>query len=77
LLEGRGIRVSTDGRGRAFDNIMIERLLRTVKWEHVFLRENRTIGDLRAGFDEYFDYYNRRRWHSALENQPPAAVYER
>lgn len=76
LLEGRGIRVSMDGRGRAFDNIMIERLWRTVKWEHVFLREHRTIGDLRSGFGEYFDYYNHRRWHSALENQPPAAVYE-
>jgi len=76
-LKGRGIRVSMDGRGRAFDNIMIERLWRTVKWEHVFLREHGTIGDLRAGFGEYFDYYNHRRWHSALENQPPAAVYER
>ena len=53
------------------------RLWRTVKWEHVFLREHRTIGDLRSGFGEYFDYYNHRRWHSALENQPPAAVYER
>jgi putative transposase len=77
LLEGRGIRVSMDGRGRAFDNIMIERLWRTVKWERVFVREHRSIGDLRSGFVEYFDYYNNRRWHSALENQPPAAVYKR
>lgn len=69
--------MSMDGRGRAFDNIMIERLWRTVKWEHVFLREHRTLGDLRSGFGEYFNYYNHRRWHSALENQPPAAVYER
>ena len=44
VLEGRGIRVSLDGRGRAFDNIFIERLWRTVKWEHVFLREHRTLG---------------------------------
>ncbi len=72
-----GVHISMDGRGRAFDNIMIERLWRTVKWEHVFLREHRTIADLRAGFEEYFDYYNYRRWHSALENQPPAAVYQR
>jgi putative transposase len=77
LLERRGIRVSMDGRGRAFDNIMIERLWRTVKWEHVFLLEHCSIGELRAGFEEYFDYYNHRRWHSALENRPPAAVYER
>jgi putative transposase len=77
VLEKRGIRVSMDGRGRAFDNIMIERLWRTVKWEHVFLREHRSIGDLRTGLREYFDYYNNHRWHSALENQPPAAVYKR
>ena len=74
LLEGRAIRVSMDGRGRAFDNIMIERLWRTVKWEHVFLREHRSIADLRCGLQEFFEYYNHRRWHSALENQPPAAV---
>jgi putative transposase len=76
LLEGRGIRVSMDGRGRAFDNIMIERLWRTVKWEYVFLREHRSIGEMRSGLHEFFDYYNHRRWHSALENQPPAAVYK-
>lgn len=77
VLEKRSIRVSLDGRGRAFDNIFIERLWRTVKWEHVFLREHRTLGELRAGLEAFFDYYNRRRWHSAFANQPPAAVYER
>ncbi|MBM3835903.1 MAG: transposase [Verrucomicrobia bacterium] len=77
VLEGRGIRVSLDGRGRAFDNIFIERLWRTVKWEHVFLYEHRVLQELRGGLGNYFWYYNRERWHSALENQPPAAVYER
>jgi putative transposase len=77
VLEGRGIRVSLDGRGRAFDNIFIERLWRTVKWEHVFLWEYRTIGQLRSGLARFFEHYNHSRWHSALENQPPAAVYER
>ena len=77
LLEERGIRVSLDGRGRAFDNIFIERLWRTVKWEHVFLHEHRTLGELRTGLREFFNYYNRRRWHSALADQPPAVVYER
>lgn len=76
LLESRGIRVSLDGRGRAFDNIFIERLWRTVKWEHVFLREHRNIEELRAGLAAFFDYYNFKRWHSSLENQPPAAVYK-
>jgi putative transposase len=77
LLQMRGIRVSMDGRGRAFDNIMIERLWRTVKWEHVFLHEHRSLGELRSGLHEFFEDYNHRRWHSALENQPPAAVYKR
>jgi putative transposase len=77
LLESQGIRVSLDGRGRAFDNIFIERLWRTVKWEYVFLREQETMGALRKGLGGYFEYYNHERWHSALENQPPAAVYKR
>ena len=76
MLESRGIRVSLDGRGRAFDNIFIERLWRTVKWEHVFLREHRNLEELRAGLAAFFDYYNFKRWHSSLENQPPAAVYK-
>lgn len=75
VLEGHGIRVSLDGRGRAFDNIFIERLWRTVKWEHVFLWEHQTMGQLRAGLTDFFEHYNRWRWHSALANQPPAAVY--
>lgn len=77
LLERRGIRVSLDGRGRAFDNIFIERLWRTVKWEYVFLWEHRTLAELRAGLAKFFEHYNHHRWHFALENQPPAAVYER
>ena len=76
VLEGRSIRVSLDGRGRAFDNIFIERLWRTVKWEHVFLREHRTLGELHNGLAGFFEYYNHRRWHSALDHQPPAAVYQ-
>jgi len=77
VLNRCGIRVSLDGQGRAFDNIFIERLWRTVKWEHVYLHEYATLSQLRAGLDGYFDHYNHRRWHSSLENQPPAAVYKR
>jgi putative transposase len=77
LLEKHGVRISLDGRGRAFDNIFIERLWRTVKWEHIFLHEYASLGDLRAGLGQFFDYYNRRRWHQGLANQTPAAVYER
>ena len=77
LLERKAVRISMDGRGRVFDNIFIERLWRTVKWEHVYLREYETLGELRAGLSGFFDYYNHKRWHSALAHQPPAAVYER
>lgn len=77
VLERHGVRVSLDGRGRAFDNIFIERLWRTVKWEHVYLREHRSIGELRAGLSGYFGHYNDHRYHSALDHQPPAAVYKR
>jgi putative transposase len=77
LLEREGIRVSLDGRGRAFDNIFIERLWRTVKWEHVFLCEHRSLAELRAGLAGFFEHYNFKRWHSSLDNQPPAAAYER
>lgn len=77
VLERRSIRISLDGRGRAFDNIFIERLWRTVKWEHVFLHDYGSLSQLRCGLGEFFDYYNHKRWHSALENQPPSAVYKR
>ena len=76
VLERHGVRVSLDGRGRAFDNIFIERLWRTVKWEHVYLREHRSMRELRSGFSGYFGHYKHHRYHSALENQPPAAVYK-
>lgn len=76
VLERAGIRISLDGRGRAFDNIFIERLWRTVKWEHVYLHEYQNVGELRRGLAEYFNYYNNERWHSGLENQRPAAVYK-
>lgn len=76
LLERHAVRISMDGRGRVFDNIFIERLWRTVKWEHVYLREYETLGELRSGLSGFFEYYNHQRWHSALANQPPAAVYE-
>lgn len=76
LLERHGVRISLDGRGRAFDNIFIERLWRTVKWEHVYLREYEGLGDLRPGLGEFFDYYNHQRWHQGLANRTPATVYE-
>lgn len=74
-LERAGARISLDGRGRAFDNIFIERLWRTVKHEHVYLREFWSVEQLRQSLREFFQEYNFRRWHQGLANRRPAEVY--
>jgi putative transposase len=74
LLEA-GIGISMDGRGRAFDNIMVERLWRTVKYEEVFLKDYAHLFAARESLGEYFEFYNNERRHSALEGRTPSAVY--
>jgi len=67
--------ISMDGRGRAFDNIFVERLWRSVKYEDVYLKGYATVGELMIGLTEYFDFYNDRRPHQSLENKTPDVVY--
>jgi putative transposase len=74
LLEA-GVQISMDGRGRAFDNIFIERLWRTVKVEEVYLRDYQTVAEARYGLGRYFEFYNNRRFHQALGYRTPAEVY--
>ena len=74
-LEGHGIRVSMDGRGRCFDNIFIERLWRSVKYEDIYLKDYRSVAELRAGLKRYFTLYNGARLHQGLDYQTPDAVY--
>ncbi len=74
LLE-RGIKVSMDGRGRAMDNIFIERLWRTVKYEYVYLQELQTVQEAWDGFVMFFDRYNHRRLHQSLGYRTPAEMY--
>lgn len=74
-LLSHNIRVSMDGRGRAFDNIFIERLWRSVKYEMVYLKDFRLVPELRTELTKYFDYYNHRRPHQSLEYRKPAEVY--
>jgi len=74
-LKRAGIRISMDGRGRAFDNIMIERLWRTVKYEEVYLKDYAHLFAARESLGEYLTFYNEERRHSSLNGQPPAAVY--
>ncbi len=74
-LEASGIRISMAGRGRAFDNIFVERLWRSVKYEDVYLKEYDTVPTLAAGLDSYFQFYNYRRPHQSLQYRSPAQVH--
>ena len=75
VLTKAGIAISMDGVGRAFDNIMVERLWRTVKYEDVYLRDYETPAEARLGLDRYFAYYNHLRRHLSLGRRTPASVY--
>jgi putative transposase len=75
VLKGRQIRVSMDGRGRCLDNIFIERLWRSLKYEEVYLRDYRLIPEARTGIGRWFQFYNNERPHQSLGYRTPAAVY--
>jgi putative transposase len=75
LLRRAGVRISMDGKGRYLDNIFIERLWRTLKYECVYLHAWETGSEARAGLRNWIDFYNRKRPHSAHGGQPPAVVY--
>lgn len=74
-LEEINIRISMDGRGRFYDNIFVERLWRSVKYEEVYLHDYRTVLEARDGLGSYFDLYNKERPHDSLNNQTPCEVY--
>lgn len=74
-LETAGIQISMDGRGRVFDNIFVERLWRSVKYEDIYLKEYATVLALDGGLTDYFDLYNHERPHQSLEYQVPADVH--
>jgi len=74
-LENHGIDISMDGRGRAIDNIFVERLWRTVKYEEVFLKDYLDVLDAIGNLKTYFCFYNHERPHQSLGYQTPAAVY--
>ncbi len=74
-LERAGVRISMDGKGRFLDNIMVERLWRSVKYENIYLHEYETVSDARAGLSRYFPFYNDRRFHESLGYKTPAQIY--
>ncbi len=75
LLKEHGIRISMDGKGAWRDNVFIERLWRSVKYEEVYLHAYDTVSDSRTGIGRYFDLYNQRRPHSSLGRKTPDSVY--
>jgi len=75
VLRREGIAISMDGRGRALDNIFVERLWRTVKYEDIYLKGYASLSELRLGLTEYFAFYNGERPHQSLGNRTPDAVY--
>jgi putative transposase len=77
MLQARGIRVSMDGRGRAIDNIFIERLWRSVKYEEVYPRGYEDGLDAFRGLERYFSFYNHERPHQSLNYKAPASLYRR
>lgn len=75
VLKKAGVRISMDGRGRALDNIFVERLWRSVKYEDIYLKNYETGGTLSAGMKNYFSFYNRERPHQSLDYQTPSRVF--
>jgi putative transposase len=74
LLE-KGVKISMDGRGRALDNIFVERLWRTVKYEYVYLQDIASVAEARSGLEQYFHFYNHERIHQSLDYKTPAQIY--
>lgn len=74
-LLDHNIAISMDGKGRAIDNVMIERLWRTLKYEEIYLKEYLTGTDLQKGLGSYIDFYCKERRHQSLDRQTPAEVY--
>jgi putative transposase len=75
LFEKRGSQISWDGKGRALDNVFVERFWRTLKYEEVYLREYGNGGEAHRGIANYIEYYNTKRHHSSLEHKTPYEVY--
>ena len=75
ILLSREIKISMDSKGRALDNIIIERFFRSLKHEDIYLREYLSIAELKAGIVEYMFKYNHERLHEALDYRTPAEIY--
>lgn len=77
LLQSEGIKISMDGKGRALDNIFVERFFRTLKYEDIYLNEYETPRSLRKGLSRYIRFYNQERLHESLDYNRPVDYYQR
>jgi len=76
MLSGKGIQISMDGKGRVIDNIFIERLWKSVKYECIYLNAFEDGVQLYNGLDAYFHFYNTERFHQALDYETPESLYK-
>ena len=74
-LAAKEIAISMDGRGRCMDNIFIERLWRSLKYEEVYLKDYESVTEARTGIERYFRFYNQERLHQSLDYRTPTAIY--
>jgi len=75
LLASNGVSISMDGKGAWRDNVFVERLWRSVKYEEVYLRAYDNVGQARASLGRYLEFYNRKRPHSSLDARTPDRAY--
>ena len=75
IFENSPTKLSMDGKGRALDNVFVERLWRTVKYDDVFIKDYSTVPECREGLDQFFERYNTRREHQSLDYNYPCEVY--
>ena len=75
ILNDNKILISMDGRGRCLDNIFVERLWRSVKYENIYIKDYQSIPEVKIGLTKYFNFYNHERFHQALNYQTPAKVH--
>lgn len=75
ILNACKVKISMDGKGRALDNVYIERLWRTLKYENIFLHDYQSVKELKRGIDKFFDFYNNERFHQSLNYKTPDDIY--
>jgi len=75
VLSSKGIAISMDGKGRWTDNVFIERLWKSIKYEDIYLKAYSSMTELKIGLASYFTFYNEKRWHNHFDRKTPAMVY--